>query len=131
MLLKLYCSSVFIPSSDFANEGFKEVMYLLWFLQKRGVDYEIVDTSTLTDHELEQMYAEVISLSVSKKFSIRRAFGTKRRSGFKFGREVPALFVYQDINQPPIDVYPRIEGLPWNSVTILEFLKRLLREVNA
>jgi hypothetical protein len=47
--------------------------------------------------------------SVIKKFGIRRVFGSRRRSGWLFGREVPALLVYEEEGEDPVDVYPHDE----------------------
>ena len=67
-------------------------------------------------------------MNVPRKFGIRRVFGTRRRSGCFFGREVPALLVYEDSGSHPIDVYP--QQRLGRTITINEFLKGFLTDSN-
>ena len=127
MRLKLYCSSEHIPHTSFpGNRYFYNVMYMLWLLSKRGITTEIIDTVSLTAQELHEAYSGAILPSISKKHAIRRIFGSKARSGFRFGKEVPALLVYGDGEQHPVDVYPHQET-QWDIAIIYEFLRHLLR----
>lgn len=129
MLLKLYCSSQNMPRNCSANEGFPSAMYLLWLLNKRGIDSEIVDTVTLLEKEIEIAYNEAVIPSVKKKHKIREIFGSKRRSRFRFGKDVPALLVYENVCKPPIDVYPHKvkqgDSKERFNVTIREYLAYL------
>ena len=135
MFLKLYCSSKHIPDADWqarqkmgdldtlqrCNVGFSVVMYLLWMLNQRGIHTEIVDASCMPEEQIQSAYAEAIPLAVSRKFRIRRVFGTKHQSGSRFGKEVPALLVYKGEQEKLIDIYPRIEE-QCCTVTICDFL---------
>ena len=141
MLLKLYCNSEHEPVQKWSdscrsfaplyNEGFKEVMYLLWLLNKRGISTEIIDTTSLPQCELKRAYEEAIFPAIARKYQIRKIFGTKHISGFRFGKEVPALLVYDKLQQHPTDVYPHAEkqgdSLIPLTVTINEFLQNILR----
>jgi len=60
-----------------------------------------------------------------KAYRIRKVFGSARDSGKYFGREVPALLVYE--NDELIDVYPHEER--GKLITIEEFLVRKLKEI--
>ena len=129
MLLRLYCSSQHMPRKCKANKGFPLVMYLLWLLKQRGITIEIVDTATLSDEDVEVAYNEAVVPSVTRKHKIREVLGTKRRSAIRFGKGVPALLVYEDVSQPPIDVFPHKvrqgDSVPRWEVTIFEYLTYL------
>ena len=124
MILKLYHSSQHHPPDIPPNEGFGEVMNLLWLLEKRGVSSQITDTDSLSAEEIQRVYSDAVVPSVFKKFGIRRVFGSRRRSGWSFGREVPALLVYEEGEEYPADVYPHDEG-QGTVRTIREFLYNL------
>ncbi len=130
MKLRLYLSTnekVF--PSDRANQGFDEALELLAFLKDKGLDYERIDTSQLSDKEIQEAYMEAIYPSVRRKFGIRRIFGSRRRSGCFFGKGVPALFVYGDDSRHPIDVYPHEEL--GHVITVQEFLESLIEKGQA
>ena len=143
MLLRLYCHSRYIPDQDIEsrrrtimqgyNQGFHLVLYLLWLLEERGINTEIIDTYKLSEEELKEVYNSIFPLSIKKKYGIRRVFGTKHESGKRFGVEVPALLVY-DGGMSLTDVYPRkpYELRPHLSYpkTIVHFLFDLLNKVN-
>jgi hypothetical protein len=91
--------------------------------EDKGVDYELKDTSNMTDEELYDAYMKAAMPSVIKKFKIRRIFGTRKSSGVFFGRQVPALLVYEGDLRFPMDVYPKVER--GKQVSIEDFLKEL------
>ena len=124
MKLKLYYSTVQQPLDDRANRAFSEAMDLLADAQKQGIRCEKIDTAELPPEKVYEAYADAWAPAVFKKFAIRRVFGTRRRSGCYFGREVPALLVYDDDREQPTDVYPHEEL--GRTVTIGEFLGDLL-----
>jgi hypothetical protein len=124
--LKLYYSTTTKPFTDSANNGFGKALEYLRKLQIEGFPCKVVATSRLSDEEVYQAYAEAWSPSVSKKFAIRRVFGTRRRSGCFFGKEVPALLVFEDDSEQPVDIYPREEL--GRTVTTREFLRKLLSD---
>ena len=110
MILKLYYSTKHQPLDAPANEGFHEVTNLLWLLEKKGVNHEIIDTDSLSEEEMQEAYLAAVVPSVFKKFGIRRVFGSRRRSGWLFGRGAPALLVYEEGEEYPSDVYPHDMG---------------------
>ncbi len=87
---------------------------------EKGIPTEIVDVSCMSEEQIQNAYTEAIPLAISKKFRMRRVFGTKHQSVSRFGKEVPALFVYGDEQGKLIDFYPRIEEQD-HIVTILNF----------
>lgn len=101
-------------------------MDLLGTLQSQGIHCEQIDTAELPNEKLYEAYADAWIPSVYRKFGIRRVFGTRRRSGCFFGREVPALLVYEDGGRAPIDVYPHEEL--GHTVTIRDLLMGLLTD---
>jgi len=122
--LKLYYSTQQDPADNQANAGLNEAMERLHRLRDRGIACEKIDTALLPDETIYKAYVDAWTPSIAKKFGIRRVFGTRRRSGCYFGREVPALLVYEDDSESPIDIYPREEL--GRTVTIEEFLTDLL-----
>lgn len=121
MQLRLYYSAnhqlLDVPS----NKNFPEVMNLLRLLKPRGISNEIIDTDLLSEEEIHRAYTDAVVPSVFKKFGIRRVFGSRRRSGWFFGKGVPALLVYEEGQRYPSDVYPHDEG-QGRVKTIREFL---------
>lgn len=124
MKLKLYYSTEQQPLGDPANQGFSEAMELLTLLERQGISCERIDTSKLSDEEIYEAYARAWTPSVFKKLGIRRVFGTRRRSGCFFGKGVPALLVYDEDEDHPVDVYPHEELS--RTITIKEFLEELV-----
>lgn len=95
-----------------ANEGFGQVLELLEKVERKGITCERVDTSKLTDEEIFNAYTRsVIGPTQSKKYKVRQVFGSARRSGWLFGKEVPALVVYRSRgSEVPEDVFPHAFG---------------------
>ncbi len=124
MILRLYCSSKHIPSGISYNNGIEEVMYLLWLVNQSGTDVEIIDTTRMSAQAVQAAYENAQIPSIAKKLSIRRVFGSKTRSGFQFGKEVPALIVYNE-KEYPVDVYPYHKGIH-EETTIRQYLFGLL-----
>ncbi len=123
MLIKLYYAKDALLEAP-TNEGFnlKKIFALLKTLENESVEFQIIETNTLSDETLYKIYMEACRPAVQKKFVIRRMFGSKRKSASFFGRGVPALLVYNGDNQHPIDVYPHEED--GRLVTIREFLEK-------
>ncbi|MFC2012627.1 hypothetical protein ACFLVU_05805 [Chloroflexota bacterium] len=128
MILKLYHSGTHQPPDVPANKGLPNVTNLLKLLQRKGIDSQIIDIDSLSDEEALKAYSDAVVPSVFKKFGIRRVFGSRRRSGVLFGREIPALLVYDDDQEYPSDVYPHDEG-QGKIVTIEGFLYNLQTEL--
>ena len=96
-----------------------------WSLEKSAsIKSQRVDTAKLSDEELYEVYMQAVIPSVRKKFGIRRVFGSRKRSGYLFGKGVPALLVYDHEGEYPVDVYPHKEV--GRIITIEEFLQELL-----
>ena len=110
MILRLYRSTIHQPLDVASNKGFHEVMNLLWLLEKKGISNEVIDVDSLSEDDVQKAYLAAVVPSVFKKFRIRQVFGSRRRSGWLFGRGVPALLVYEEGEQRPSDVYPHEEG---------------------
>ena len=122
--LILYYSSEYEPIEDPANRGFNEVDKL-WEKLPKNINKEKIDIKDMDEEELGKIYSRSWYPSIfTKKYKIRQVFGSRKRSGCFFAKEVPALFVYEDIEYP-IDVYPH-EEKGRKVVTIKEFLEKLL-----
>ena len=121
MILRLYQSAedqfLDIP----CNKDFKDVENLLKFLNSKDITIEIINIDSLSEADVLKAYSDAVIPSVFKKFGIRRIFGSRRRSGWLFGRGVPALLVYQESYEHPTDVYPHDEG-QGSIRTVKEFL---------
>jgi hypothetical protein len=124
MRLRLYCSSD--PSFVGLNEGIEDVMYLLWLISQGGILVEVFDTSRMSAQAIQAAYGHAQIPSIAKKLSIRRLYGSKTKSGYKFGKQVSALIVYDD-NEYPVDIYPYSKGIH-EGKTIRQYLFGLLPE---
>lgn len=89
------------PLSSPVNEGFDDALQTAKKLQQKGASIQLVDTSQLSQQELQEGYFHAVTASVVKKYKIRQVFGSKRRSGWLFGGGVPALLVYRKGSQFP------------------------------
>ena len=90
-------------------------------LREVGAEYRVVDG--LTQQEREEAYvSRAVRPSVSKRYRVRRVFGTNKYSGQDFGGAVPALVVLE--NGRPVDVYPH-EEQDGTIVTIRDYLERI------
>ena len=90
-------------------------------LRDVGAEYRVVDG--LTQQEREEAYvSRAVRPSVSKRYRVRRVFGTNKYSGQDFGGAVPALVVLE--NGRPVDVYPH-EEQDGTIVTIRDYLERI------
>lgn len=111
------------------NEGFdlSKIEALLKQLEKRGVAWEAVDTTAMSVDKLSDLYIESTVPTAYRKYHVRQVFGSKRHSGFLFGKGVPALLVYEPGGRYPSDVYPHRAGD--RIVTIRAFLEDLLKRI--
>lgn len=114
----------FYYSSDEREGPFKgdlkKFFMLLEQAEKGRIECKKVDTSKLAIEELSQAYFKAVVPSVHKKFRIRKVFGTRKNSGCFFGKQVPALLVFEDKTYPE-DVYPHEEH--GRVIEIEEYLK--------
>lgn len=123
-MLRLYYNSAEEPLKAPANEGITKAFALLKKAEKKGIACEWIDTSKLTEADRMRGYFDAVGPSVLKKYKIRQVFGSRRNSGWLFGKHVPALLVIDTAREFPEDVYPRHEG--GKIVTIREFLEQAL-----
>ncbi len=129
MILKLISHSQIQPLSSPENEGFdlSEIKTILQQLEELGLSGEIIDSMTNSDEELTDLYLEATLPTARKKYQVRQVFGSKRHAGYLFGKEVPALLVYEPGKQYPVDLYPHRSGN--RTVTIRGFLEGLLKRL--
>ena len=127
VILKLIHHSQTQPLASPDNESFdlRAIQAVLRRLEGLGVVWEIVDTMTISDEELTNLYIEATLPTARTKYRVRQVFGSKRHAGFLFGRGVPALLVYEPGKSYPVDVYPHRRGT--RTVTIRAFLEDLLK----
>jgi len=116
---KFYCD----PKELNSRTDVKTVIQLLDKLKKlKKWNYDVIDTSKITESERTLAYVEVILPSVFNKYKIRKIFGTNRQSGAWFGKEQPALYLQGEL----------FETLPHEkegkTKTIEEFLEDNLKE---
>jgi hypothetical protein len=114
-------------SADPANTGIREqgIEPLLRSLREAGVQYRVIDVSERSREELQEEYLRLaMRPSVSKRYRVKRIFGTNKYTGAYFGRGVPALVVLED--ERPVDVYPHEEE-GGRIVTIADYVARVRR----
>lgn len=127
MKLRYYHSSEHDPMEDRANLGLEDVPTLLDQAGQVGASAEDVDTAEMTEEDRYKYYSRhAVVPSFSNRYAIRQVFGTRRRGGSFFGREIPALIVMANGDNSPMDVFPHQEG--GNIVTIRDFLASFLKE---
>lgn len=129
MNLKLIYHPKMLPHELPANRGFdlSKIKVLLEQVEQLGVSWEVIETSKTSEEELSSLYIEAISPAVHHKYPVRQIFGSKRNSGFMFGKGVPALVVYESSKDYPSDIYPH--GAGDHVVTIKVFLEGLLKKL--
>lgn len=111
------------------NEGFdlSKMESLLKRLERLGVAWEAIDSAAIPADQLSDLYLESTVPTAHRKYHVRQVFGSKRHSGFLFGKQVPALLVYEPGGRYPSDVYPHRAGD--RIVTIKTFLEGLLKKL--
>jgi len=130
MRLELIMDSTIEP---FERYGFsqREVLEKLKIVKDMGVEVSLIDVAGWTRDMLYELYMKATRIAIKRGYQgyrIRRVFGSARDSGKYFGREVPALFVYDDSGRL-IDVYPHEEG--GRVIGISEFLDHLISQLKA
>ena len=113
-----------IVVDDPANAGYDdaEIRSLLQGAATRGHSFEVVDSDELSDDDRERRYFEAGVRAAALRIRLSSHFGSGRESGVShFGRQVPALLVYDREGGTLVDVYPhsRAGGL---LITIADFL---------
>jgi len=125
MRLELYYDSTVEP---FRSAPFQRnrIFKLLSRIKGKGVQVAVIDTADWNRNMRYEIYLRCINPSVYKRYRIRNVFGTARESGRYFGRQVPALLVYE--NDDVIDVYPHDEKR--RIISIGEFLEQLVEKLS-
>ena len=85
---------------------------------------ERIDTDRLSDRELAEAYVHAAMAAVLTKHPVRQVFGSRRHSGWLFGRQVPGLVVLDDEGRA-VDVFPHQEGK--GRVEIADYLRARLK----
>ena len=125
-LLKLfYSSEIDKPGCDLDG-----IFSLLDRLKEAGVCVELVDTAKMNDRELHEFYTtEAVYPTHGRHYRIGQIFGTRRKTGVFFGKEQPALLVYEKGAERPTDIFPHtIKG---QRITIEEFLREKISEADS
>ncbi|MHA1907511.1 MAG: hypothetical protein ACW98Y_09480 [Candidatus Thorarchaeota archaeon] len=124
MHIKYYYNSNIIAIDNLeANRNLDDALYLLNKLKEQGHMVERIDTFRISEVLRSKAYADVIVVAVLKKSRIRQVFGSRRISGTYFGKQVPAIVIY-DNEEKIIDAFPRKEM--GSIVTIAEGLRKLI-----
>jgi hypothetical protein len=124
MYFELYYDSTNEILETEENKGFKEALELLKKLKEEGkIEIEFIDTSKISDEKRMDVYSKVAALAAIQKYRIRQIFGSRRKSGVFFGKEVPALLVYKEKGGLLQDICPREER--GKIITIKNFLENL------
>jgi hypothetical protein len=86
------------------------VRYLFGRLEGEGVECEVIDTHGMADERLDYWREQAVLAAVWHHQAIRQSFGSRRASRLPyFGRQVPALLVYEQGETRPTAVYPHTE----------------------
>ena len=106
-----------------ANAGLEGLKRVTHRLEEAAATYNVVDAGDLTHQDLQDAYrSRAVQPSVSKRYRVRRVFGTNKYPGQYFGGAVPALIVLE--GGRPVDVYPH-EEQDGTIVTIRDYLDRI------
>ena len=112
-----------LREDDPANAGLEELPRLTRRIAEATGTYSVVDTSELTEQDREEAYlSRAVRPSVSRRYRVRRVFGTNKYPGQDFGGAVPALVVLE--GGRPVDIYPH-EEQDGTIVTIRDYLDSL------
>lgn len=122
-----YMNSKILPLKIRYNEGIQGVPKLLEKLTMRGIPCKVIDTCQISEKERGEIYNNVIVVSVKDSFQRREVFRGKHGKGNFFGKEVPALVVYENESKRKIiGVLPKKIGD--HIITIKQFLEEFLEK---
>lgn len=105
----LYCNPPATYWGLECNKGIDAVLGHLEDFRPQDRALRVVDTTRMSEQELQTAYIRAIIPSVLKKYRVRGIFGTHRYAGSKFGRAVPALVVQDPSGTRVVDVFPHEE----------------------
>lgn len=114
------------PANILVNRDIEKVLELLGELHKRGVSCRIIDASGLDENSVRSLYFDAVGASFMSKCEIREIFMSENEDGYFFGREIPALLIYE--GGVAIDVYPH--KTEFGYVTIYDCLKSMIDELD-
>ena len=104
-LVFLYDSTIEPWSVDF-----QAIQRYLTELQAKGVKSELLDTKDMPAEELDHWREEATAAAVWRHQRIRQVFGSQKRGRLPyFGKQVPALLVYEEGESVPVAIYPHSE----------------------
>lgn len=79
-------------------------------LQSKGIKSELLDTNDMPEDALAHWREEATAAAVWRHQRIRQVFGSRQQGGLPyFGKQVPALLVYEEGESVPVAVYPHSE----------------------
>ena len=98
-------------------------------LAARGVECDLLDTNDMSGQDLDHWRDRATTVAVWRHQRIRQVFGSRKGGGFPyFGKQVPALLVYEEGERIPVGVYPHGEKRrdTLTDFTIEGFLQELI-----
>jgi len=102
-------------------------------LAGKGVRCELLDTNDMLEQDLNRWHDEATAAAVWRHQEIRQAFGSRKEGGLPyFGKQVPALLVYEEGEEIPVAVYPHREkrDRTYIDFTIEGFLGEFVNSLN-
>jgi len=79
-------------------------------LASEVVESEVINIHGMPDEQLEYWRDQATAASVWRHQAIRQAFGSRRQGGLpNFGKEAPAILVYERGERVAVAVYPHTE----------------------
>ena len=121
MRLKLYYNSTVTP---FDQYNLDRILKLLEALERQGIQCDRVDTARMSEEDIAHAYIEATLPTARRKYKVRQVFGSRRHCGFLFGKQVPALLVYNEGQPYPVDVFPH--EIMLKEIKVEDYLERLL-----
>jgi len=101
-------------------------------LEAKSVRCELLDTKDMPEQELDRWRNEAMAAAIWRQQRIRQAFGSQKQGRLPyFGKQVPALLVYEEGEKMPVAVYPHSEkrGQAHTDFTIEGFLEELVNSL--
>ncbi len=92
------------------NSDLDAITAMLYTLTAKGAKFELLDTSETTEQELAHWRDKAMASAVYHHLRIRQPFGSRRQGGLPyFGKQVPALLVFEEGQEIPLAVFPHRE----------------------
>jgi hypothetical protein len=98
-------------------------------LQAKGVKSELLDTKDMSEEALGHWREKATAAAVWRHQQIRQVFGSQQQGRLPyFGKQVPALLVYEEGESVPTAVYPHSEkrGQKHTDFSIKGFLEEFV-----